>query len=102
MDNRVPYPLNGESRSFAALDSRNRLPSPIYPQCTIGASQMMMDHGKSGADFQRVDAGIGDIAGTPDTARDRRLTPVYRPSPDRRKGLARGSVVIGLRRFHRP
>ena len=62
---------------------------------------MWMDHGKPAADFQRVDYGIDDIAGTPDTARDRRLTPVYWASPDRRKGLARVSVVIELRRFHR-
>ena len=38
---------------------------------------MMLDHGKVAADFQRVDAEIGDIAGTPDTARDPRLTPAY-------------------------
>jgi hypothetical protein len=29
---------------------------------------MMLNRGKSAADFQQVDAGIGDIAGTPDTA----------------------------------
>jgi len=52
----------------------------------------MMDHGKPAADFQRVDAGIGDIADTPDTARDRRLTRVYWASPDRRRGLAGVSV----------
>jgi hypothetical protein len=62
---------------------------------------MMTDHGKPGADFQRADYGTGDIVGTPDTARDRRLTPVYWASPDRRKGLARVPVVIGLGRFHR-
>ena len=55
---------------------------------------MMMDHGKPAADFQRVDYGIGDIAGRPDTARDRRLRPVYWASPDRRRGLARVSVCI--------
>jgi hypothetical protein len=50
---------------------------------------MMLGHGKAAADFQRVDYGIGDIAGMPDTAQDRRLTPVYWASPDRRTGLAR-------------
>ena len=53
---------------------------------------MMLDHGKAAADFQRADVGIGDIAGTPDTAGDRRLTPVYWASPDRRRGLARMPV----------
>jgi hypothetical protein len=60
-----------------------------------------MDHGKPAADFERVDSGIGAIVGTPDTARDRRLTPVHWASPDRRRGLARVSVVIGLGRFDR-
>jgi hypothetical protein len=60
-----------------------------------------MDHGKPGADFQRVDYGTGDIAGTPDTARDRRLTPGDWANPDRRRGLVRVPVVIGLRRFDR-
>ena len=60
---------------------------------------MMLDHGKAAADFQRVGAGIGDIAGTPDTAGDRRLAPVDWASPDRRKGLARLLSVFG--RFDR-
>jgi hypothetical protein len=59
---------------------------------------MMLDHDKAAVDFQRLDAGIGDIAGTPDTALDRRLTPVYWASPDRRRGLARMPV---LARFDR-
>jgi len=57
---------------------------------------MMMDHGKSGADFQRVDAGIGDIAGTPDTVQDLRPIPDCRSNPDRRRGLARVSVLGGF------
>ena len=48
----------------------------IHHRDTTCASRMLMDHGKNVADFQRVDAGIDDIAGTPDTAGDRRLTPV--------------------------
>ena len=81
---------------LAALDSRNRLPSPIQPRYTTCASRNLMDHGKLAVDFQRVDAGIGDIAGTPDTAWDRRLTPGYWASPDRHRGFVHMPV---FRRF---
>src|SRR6516225_326824 len=60
---------------------------------TTGSNRMRLNHGKSAADFQWVDAGIGDIAGTPDTAWDRRLTPVYWASPERRRRFARLSVL---------
>jgi hypothetical protein len=59
-----------------ALPPRALHPGVLHPRGTTGASRMLMDHGKPAADFQRVDAGIDDIAGTPDTAGDRRLTPV--------------------------
>ena len=75
---RYPEPRE-KAFPLAVPVSRNRLPSPIKPRYTTCSSRMMMDHGKPAADFQRVDSGIGDIAGTPDTAWDRRLTPVYWP-----------------------
>ena len=78
---------------LAVLDFRNRLPSPIHPRYTTGSSRMMLNRGKSAADFQRVVSGIGDIAGTPDTAWDRRLTRVYWASPERRRRFARLSVL---------
>ena len=67
--------LREKAFPLAVLDSRNCLPSPMKPRYTTCASRIVVDHGKPAADFQRVNAGIGDTAGTPDTAGDRRLTP---------------------------
>ncbi len=52
-----PVPKDPLEKTFplVALDSRNRLPSPIHPRYTTCASRKMMDHGKPAADFQRVD-----------------------------------------------
>ena len=94
-----PRSLRGKPSRLQRWILRNlRLPSPLHPRYTTCASRMMMDHDKPAVDFQRADAGIDLIARRPETARDRRLTPVYWASPDRRRGLAHVSV---LRRFDR-
>jgi hypothetical protein len=81
------------SEILSPLNPRALHPRAVHPRDTMCASRMLMDHGKPEADFQQVDCGTGDIAGTPDIARDRRLTPVYRANPDRRRGLGLVSVL---------
>ena len=73
---RVPRTPKLSPLNPRALLRRALHPGVLHPRDTIGASRMLMDHGKPGADFQRVDAGIHDNPGTPYTAGDHRLTPV--------------------------
>jgi hypothetical protein len=59
---------------------------------------MMLAHGKLVVHSQQVVYAMRETAGTHYTVSDRRLTPAYWASPDRRRGLAR---MLVFRRFDR-